>query len=752
MVKWVVTFFKLLWLAADFSHLVLPSCTSQFPLSTPKATSIFLKSYVSRPSMRCVCKLRVRIGPRYLEGRVEGRSSLTFRERIHCNTNSFSQEATLAATAFILIKTHQAFQARNRGDWARKEWPWDRVRELGTRHWYKMADGECWKMMNFTRFVGVLPSTFHRLSECGSIRSTQRVALARLRYFRCQIRRNSTFKHCPQSIEDRLKRLSRNDDIGASIQLFEDAKSEGVVPHARSFASLLHLCHRHGRHEELDFWFHEMQRHYGYIGEGVRSTLINSYTARREWSRALEVLRSLQAENTLRHTRSYIPLICGLAQAGQVALAFELFQEKLAYHRESSKKDKQLISDSGMLAALIKSCYQRRNVAERKVDNAGSLNNKGCGNDSGENHAKLKACPSEPECETDRCSRGSEHNQAHSSFVRDCNSHSDMKSIGTNTTVGYDGALRDGSISFNRALEVFDFYHKTGSKVTADVLGAMKGWFMHDPLNSWMWHKCNITRDGTCSNCNGILSFGIPQDKALQLSKELLCCLEDECQLKRLDKFSVFQKFVETTGPFDIVVDGMNVGYTADNIPSSKKKFQARHLKDTVVHFTKAGKKILLLVNIKLLQKEEPAMEALRCDRVFIRHSHGHNDFDILYAAAYSGMGQVCVVTNDSLRDHRLLLSGNAKWTYLQWTRENLITVKSAQSGKLQFKRNHFDPTLHRTDAGFHIPVMDGTWRCVQKQAKYCTTWASKAPMHSRAEFSVHVRILFSVHNSLDNV
>lgn len=483
--------------------------------------------------------------------------------------------------------------------------------------------------------------------------------------------------YSPQYVDEQMNRLTKSRDVCKSLQLFQIARSREVVPLAKSFASLLYLCHSCHRHEELDHWFQEMQQHYKHIGGGVRATLINSYCARQEWRKALEVLESLKAEDMLRHTRSYIPLIQGLAENGYTSLAFRLFREKVEHHSTTSHKDRQLISDSQMIVALVKSCFQERNTYEKK---------------------------SKPKLHVHVSHKG------------------DTKGFLSNDRDLIDvSAVDDDPRRYNMALEVFDFYKNSGVKVNTNALEAIKEWFGHDDSNTWKWGICDISSEGVCSKCGTKLASGIPAELAHQLTTEMLLCLSDIPQEglparndKICEEFNKFQKFVKTNGPFDVIVDGSNVGFAGNN-RSVNKTFYAQQVKETVLHFTNSGKKVLLLINHIALQKKNSALviEGLEEVCLVFKNKHSLNDFDILYAAAYSGMGQVFVVTNDRLRDHRLLLSSNVKWTYLKWTRENCITVHLGQNGKLIFKRSNFDPVLQNNKETFHIPATDGTWRCV---------------------------------------
>ncbi|XP_078369408.1 uncharacterized protein LOC144653307 [Oculina patagonica] len=477
-------------------------------------------------------------------------------------------------------------------------------------------------------------------------------------------------------IEKKMKHHIKTGNIADAARLFEESRNEGnswVVDSC--YSTLLHMFVQHGQHETADTLYKDIKQNASYIGEGAKTTMIKSYCNREHFDEAIEMLRSITEDNRAHHTRHYNYVITSLAKSGLTKQALQLFEEKLERQQSclASRSDRCLSVDNEMIRSLL----NPSNV------------------------------------------RTKENNQS---------KREGSNSMGRFELSGDRRNSQDGYTYGILSQKVFHYLEQAGERLPVKLLQVIHSRFNHDPVYQWTWKTCSVSEIGTCSSCGNQLTSGIPPSDIHQLECEIIRLSSSpqqngsEVKGKKLDKkmhkeLEDFKKFVKERGPFDVIIDGMNVGAFGS---VSSFTFTANRLKETAHHFAAQQKKVLLIINNNILVWKGTKDLQARLEDVcaVFRNKFKNDDLYLLYAAAFSGMQQVEVVTNDRLRDHRLLLPTNLWWTFLRWTRLNCVSFTINDKGKLSFSRQKYDPVVQRCGNSWHFPAKDHTWRCVTRTGR----------------------------------
>ncbi|CAG5129823.1 unnamed protein product [Candidula unifasciata] len=171
------------------------------------------------------------------------------------------------------------------------------------------------------------------------------------------------------------------------------------------------------------------------------------------------------------------------------------------------------------------------------------------------------------------------------------------------------------------------------------------------------------------------------------------------------EEVDFFVKFVEKTGPFDVVIDGLNVMYRGCH-----GKSDPRQLAKVVEYFTLQGKKVLVLgtrmltgyTNLIRKLKDKPVVymtSTTKCDDAFF-----------LYAALRSGK-HTLVVSSDKLRDHKFLLKPSLRPVFYQWILSaQVYDWFISKSGEFIIGKRHlYETGPAKDDGGWHLPENDVT-------------------------------------------
>ncbi|CAL0313867.1 unnamed protein product [Lupinus luteus] len=249
------------------------------------------------------------------------------------------------------------------------------------------------------------------------------------------------------------------------------------------------------------------------------------------------------------------------------------------------------------------------------------------------------------------------------------------------------------------------------------------GWHGQGWLGRGKWEISHTTigNSGVC-NCCGV-----------QLTTIDLDLIETENFAKSLASFAImrekksnfekFQKWLDTYGPFDAVVDAANVGLFGQRV------FNPSKINDVVNGISKKlhSKKFPLIIlhnkRIKGEKVDQPINRALidrwnNADALYATPTGSNDDWYWLYAAIKF---KCLIVTNDEMRDHLFQLLGND--FFPKWKERHQVHFSFTDTGP-EF---HMPPpcsvvTQESEEGHWHIPIesehnyeSERTWLCVTR-------------------------------------
>ena len=493
------------------------------------------------------------------------------------------------------------------------------------------------------------------------------------------------------NLERKMKTYIEVGNISDALKLFEENREgPGISWTVEGASSLLHMFMTHGEHKAVDRLYADMQKNVSYIGEGAKTTMIKSYCNQQQFDKAIEMLRSITNGNMIHHTRHFDYVIKSLAKNGQTKKAFQLFDEKcqLQVHCRASKGDRCLTVDTDMIAALL-------------------------------NPNSVQECLPREDEQSERFGEEVSAVSSHVSGYEDDDDDADDDDDNDD-----DDQSKQYKLYGGMSLKVFQYLQRAGTKLPSQLLQEIRTWFRHDPYYHWMWKTSKVSEIGMCSNCGNQLRCGISPSDISQLECEIIKLSSNDSLLhgKKMDKkmcqeLDNFKEFVKEKGPFDVIIDGLNVGLHGSMANRQNMVFSTDRLKATINYFVGQKKKVLLIIRHKALVRNNAEGLITNMDNTcsVFANKFNNDDLYLLYAAAFSGMQQVQVVTNDRLRDHRLLLPIDLWWTFLRWTRLSCVSFTTNDSGKIKFTRQKFDPVVQRAGNSWHFPAKDDAWRCVTR-------------------------------------
>jgi hypothetical protein len=186
---------------------------------------------------------------------------------------------------------------------------------------------------------------------------------------------------------------------------------------------------------------------------------------------------------------------------------------------------------------------------------------------------------------------------------------------------------------------------------------------------------------------------------------------------ERKQEWDQFTNFLESIGHVDVVIDGANVGCFDKNFAGAPKHIDYRQIDWIVQHFSKKGKKVLLVLHERHFAKHMMPdnfrwlEQKWLNDRNLYKTPRGMNDDWFWLHVAYTH--QSLVVTNDEMRDHHFQML--APRTFLRWKERhhahfdfgNWITAEdgSRQKEVLLTLPEAYSRRLQRVEDGLVIPL-----------------------------------------------
>lgn len=311
-------------------------------------------------------------------------------------------------------------------------------------------------------------------------------------------------------------------------------------------------------------------------------------------------------------------------------------------------------------------------------------------------------------------------------------------------------------------------------------IDVLNKWFHSESSKNWSVNEAKIEKNGICPSCNtNIQTIFISEERLIRLKRNLMAFVESTIALKKnsriadIDRkrritrlrdqiqrqsghyeffdtlitgdkdvvreiastkrsfmsnpeiFSVLGKleeFLDQNGPFDVVIDALNIGYYT-------KGFDSLQVRDVIDAF-KDKKCLVLCAGIlkEGLLTQNPVPKAnLRIKQLLVylkKHyklffvgSSVLDDYYILYTILYHDFN-IQLVTRDLFRDHLFHLDAENKVDFQRWQAANQLILQSfTDDNKPIFSElSKLKVAVQRHKNGWHFPKTRHEWVCVHQK------------------------------------
>jgi len=169
------------------------------------------------------------------------------------------------------------------------------------------------------------------------------------------------------------------------------------------------------------------------------------------------------------------------------------------------------------------------------------------------------------------------------------------------------------------------------------------------------------------------------------------------------EQLNDFKRFIDTFGPFDVIIDGLNVFH------KNHQKGSWKAVENMVNFFTRRRKRVLVLgtSSMKNLKRHCRKLEVMPL--VYACASTRADDVFYLYAALHSHR-ETLIVTRDKLRDHQFLFEPTFRPIFAKWLK--FVKVNDWYYSKEQeelkiFRTPPFQIGPVEDEEGWHFPLDD---------------------------------------------
>ncbi|GJQ77399.1 hypothetical protein Trydic_g20801 [Trypoxylus dichotomus] len=167
-----------------------------------------------------------------------------------------------------------------------------------------------------------------------------------------------------------------------------------------------------------------------------------------------------------------------------------------------------------------------------------------------------------------------------------------------------------------------------------------------------------------------------------------------------------FKQFVENMDKFDVIIDGLNVAYSAG--VKQSPHVHSVLLAAVVQHFIRQRKKVLILgrTHLEKLPKKNWSF-VKRNATVFLVDDISQDDPYILYCGLHSGPNTI-IVSRDLMRSHLYVLKDKYyKLLFHRWLTQSRYHLLHANEGKVSFKVPlPYMITPQRDENYWHVPYV----------------------------------------------
>uniref|UniRef100_A0A675B338 Mitochondrial ribonuclease P catalytic subunit n=1 Tax=Anopheles darlingi TaxID=43151 RepID=A0A675B338_ANODA len=242
-----------------------------------------------------------------------------------------------------------------------------------------------------------------------------------------------------------------------------------------------------------------------------------------------------------------------------------------------------------------------------------------------------------------------------------------------------------------------------------------------------MAHESRVTDHGKCAHCKeSLTSIVVPQESFERLKERFLeaVLISKEIFNKTTpEELGRFQKFLQKTIPYDVVIDGLNVAFSSGN--HKNPALYAKQIAAVVRHYVHQKKRVLVIGRQHMDKWRSKDMKYIRENSfLFLTEDLSQDDPFLLYAALESGP-HTDFFSRDLMRKHSFLLGDGLGVVFKRWQQEHQYSLLSILPDgrvliKAPFKHDlyaHKSPSSHR----WHVPLVESGYRIpkVEKQSEW---------------------------------
>ncbi|XP_038066357.1 mitochondrial ribonuclease P catalytic subunit-like [Patiria miniata] len=238
--------------------------------------------------------------------------------------------------------------------------------------------------------------------------------------------------------------------------------------------------------------------------------------------------------------------------------------------------------------------------------------------------------------------------------------------------------------------ELLKYFRSKRFYPSVAVGNELKSWFHRKHGEVWKASMTKVTKSGKCKSCGSKLeSLDISQEDFLNLKHQITEKVikgGDIFKKTRPDELQAFMEFVDEGGPYDVIIDGLNIAHIRQNVQPSKL------LRQFVVYLAQeCSLKCLVLGRQHMLRYSKTwsrhHMQVIQdVADCFFTENISEDDPFMLYATLHSGP-KACYVSRDMLRDHKALLDQPTHVAFVKWQRGHQMYPLGFQGEKQTSKR-----------------------------------------------------------------
>ncbi|CAH1163414.1 unnamed protein product [Phaedon cochleariae] len=273
------------------------------------------------------------------------------------------------------------------------------------------------------------------------------------------------------------------------------------------------------------------------------------------------------------------------------------------------------------------------------------------------------------------------------------------------------GKMKNTAYGAEKLERLFTFFHENDFKCDKEVADAISSLYKKlDNHSSFT----QVSYKGVCNNCHLKLNnYEVGQEEFDDLKKKLfknviigrdLFVKTNPAELRK------FQNFINDMDCFDVVLDGLNIAYSAGTKHSPQ--VLSAMVAAVVSFFVNQKKKVLVLGRIHMNRwpKEHWGYVTNTCS-VFLTQNISQDDPYLLYCALHSGKDTI-IVTRDLMRGHKFLLKyPKDKILFNRWlSQRQFQLLRINEEGKPIFRiPPSFTSVSQKNDDIWHIPYENET-------------------------------------------